>query len=62
MNRIRNDELELELLPDVLESQQAFALEYGIVPLFGQHTIESGQLFNVCKNKCIFLKCFKITK
>ena len=58
MKKIRNDELELELelLPDVIESQQASALEYGMVPLFGQHTKESVHLFNVCRNKFVFLK------
>ena len=51
MNKMENDELEIELLSDVLESQQASALEYG-VPV--QH--EYGQLFNVSKNKFVFLK------
>ena len=47
MNKMENDEL--ELLSDVLESQQASALEYG-VPV--QH--EYVQLFNVSKNKFVF--------
>ena len=51
MNKMENDELEIELLSDVLESQQASALEYG-VPV--QH--EYVQLFNVRKNKFVFLK------
>ena len=49
MNKMENDELEIELLSDVLESQQASALEYG-VPV--QH--EYVQLFKVSKNKFVF--------
>ena len=57
MNKMENDELELELLSDVLESQQASALEYG-VPV--QH--EYVQLFNVIKNKFVFTQIWNYFK
>ena len=57
MNKMENDELELELLSDVLESQQASALEYG-VPVQQEYV----QLFNVIKNKFVFTQIWNYFK